>query len=230
VVALYKIDKCNESILLWNILLKIIVDYREKASGLIDLLKDEGGFIEVKKVPHGDYIINESITIERKAAKDFLISIIDGRLFKQLSKLKMFCKNPILVIEGNPYNTDLKFDRMAIKGALISAEAIWHIPVIFSRSKEDTKDIFMLISKQIESYIDVVPLRGGYRPKRLKSKQLYLLQGLPQIGPMLAKRLLKHFKSVSNVVNASVQDLAEVNGLGKISAEKIREVLDTEVL
>lgn len=60
-------------------------------------------------------------------------------------------------------------------------------------------------------------------------KQLYLLQGLPQIGPMLAKRLLKHFKSVSNVVNASVQDLAEVNGLGKVSAEKIREVLDTEV-
>jgi len=30
-------------------------------------------------------------------------------------------------------------------------------------------------------------------------------------------------------VNASVQDLAEVNGLGKVSAEKIREVLDTEV-
>jgi Fanconi anemia group M protein len=142
----------------------------------------------------------------------------------------MFCKNPILLIEGNPYNTNLKFDRMAIKGALISAEAIWYVPVIFSRSKEDTKDIFMLIGKQIESYIDVVPLRGGYRPKRLKSKQLYLLQGLPQVGPMLAKRLLKHFKSVSNVVNASVQDLKEIDGIGKVSAKKIREVLDTEFL
>ncbi|MGD9277505.1 MAG: ERCC4 domain-containing protein, partial [Desulfobacterales bacterium] len=120
--------------------MKIIVDYREKSSGLIDLIKKEDISIEIKKVPHGDYIINEVITIERKTAKDFLISIIDGRLFTQLSKLKMFCKNPILVIEGNPYNTNLKFDRMAIKGALISAEAVWYVPVIFSRSKEDTKD------------------------------------------------------------------------------------------
>jgi len=31
-----------------NILLKIIVDYREKAFGLIDLLKNEGGFIAEK--------------------------------------------------------------------------------------------------------------------------------------------------------------------------------------
>lgn len=211
-------------------MLKIIVDYREKSSGLIDLLKNAGAFVEVKKVSYGDYIINETVTIERKTARDFLISIIDGRLFNQLSNLIKFCASPILLIESNPYNTDLKFNRKAIKGALISAEAIWHIPVIFSRSKEDSKDIFMLISKQIESYIDVVPLRGGYRPKRLKSKQLYLLQGLPQIGPMLAKRLLKHFKSVSNVVNASVQDLAEFGGIGKVSAEKIREVLDSEVL
>jgi Fanconi anemia group M protein len=47
---------------------------------------------------------------------------------------------------------------------------------------------------------------------------------------MLAKRLLKHFKSVSNVVNASVQDLKEIDGIGKVSAKKIREVLDTEFL
>jgi ERCC4-type nuclease len=42
--------------------------------------------------------------------------------------------------------------------------------------------------------------------------------------------LLKHFKSVSNVVNASVQDLKEIDGIGKVSAKKIREVLDTEFL
>jgi len=104
------------------LLLKIIVDYREKASGLIDLLKNEGGFIEAKKVSHGDYIINETITIERKTAKNFLISIIDGRLINQLSKLKKFCTNPILIIEGNPYrynfllkspNTDIRANRFA---------------------------------------------------------------------------------------------------------------------
>ena len=82
---------------------------------------------------------------------------------------------------------------------------------------------------QVGACIDVVPLRGGYRIKRLKSKQLYILQGLPKVGPKLAKRLLRHFKSVSKVMNASVRALTEVDGIGKISAERIREVLDAEV-
>ncbi len=209
-----------------DILLKITVDYREKASGLIDLFIREGISVEIKKVPYGDYIISNSITIERKTAKDLLISIIDGRLFSQLSNLKKYCTNPILLIEGNPYKTGLNFDRMAIKGALISAQAIWYVPVIYSRSKKDTRDIFMMIGRQDETYTDVIPLRGGYRPKRLKSKQLFILQGLPQVGPMLARRLIERFSSVSKVMNASIDELTEVEGIGKVSAEKIREVLD----
>jgi DNA excision repair protein ERCC-4 len=87
----------------------------------------------------------------------------------------------------------------------------------------------MMIGRQDEAYSDVVPLRGGYRPKRLKSKQLYLLQGPPQVGPMLAKRLIEHFRSVSNIINASTEELMEVEGIGRVSAEKIRRVLDAEL-
>ncbi|MEE8431237.1 MAG: ERCC4 domain-containing protein [Candidatus Desulfatibia sp.] len=209
--------------------MRITADYRESESGLIELLENRGVLLDTIKIPYGDYIINDVITVERKTAKDFLISIIDGRLFNQISNLKKYCTNPILLIEGNPYKTDHKFDRMAIKGAIISAQTIWYVPVIFSRSKEDSRDILLMISRQIETCIDVVPLRGGYRPKRLKSKQLYILQGLPQVGPKLAKRLMKHFKSVSNVMNASVQTLTEVDGIGKVTAEKIRAVLDAEI-
>ncbi|MBU0769217.1 MAG: hypothetical protein KJ687_09005, partial [Proteobacteria bacterium] len=156
--------------------LKITVDYREKISGLVELLKNRGVCVEVKNIPYGDYIINNTITIERKSAKDFLISIIDGRLFNQLSNLRRSCLNPILLIEGNPFKTDLKFDPMAVRGALISAKVIWYIPILFSCSKEDSVDIFMTIGRQVEINMDVMPLRGGYRPKRLKSKQLYILQ------------------------------------------------------
>lgn len=209
--------------------MKIEVDYREKASGIVDLLRKEDVILEIRKVSYGDYIINDSITIERKTSRDFLISIIDGRLFNQLSNLKRHCANPILLIEGNPYKSDLNFEPPAIKGALLSAQAIWYIPVIFSRSKEDTKDILLMIGRQEETYTDVVPLRGGYRPKRLKSKQLYVLQGLPNVGPMLAKRLMEHFKSVAKMMNATVEELTKIDGIGRISAGRIREVLDTEI-
>jgi DNA excision repair protein ERCC-4 len=100
--------------------------------------------------------------------------------------------------------------------------------VIYSHGKEDTKDIMLMMGRQEETCMDVVPLRGGYRPKRLKSRQLYILQGLPKVGPTVAKRLLDRFGSVSNVMNACVEDLMEVEGIGRVSAERIREVLDSE--
>jgi DNA excision repair protein ERCC-4 len=67
--------------------LKVTVDYREKASGLIDLLAcEECRNRDRERCPYGDYVINNAITMERKTARDFLISLIDGRLFGQLSK------------------------------------------------------------------------------------------------------------------------------------------------
>jgi len=216
-------------ILLSVMRVKIRMDYREKASGLVDLLQEIELILEIGQVPYGDYIINDAITIERKTAKDFLISIIDGRLFKQLSNLKKHCSRPLLLIEGNPYETDLAFDPLAIKGALLSAQAIWYIPVIFSSSKEETRDIFLMLGRQEESTLDVVPLRGGYRPKRLKSKQLFLIQGLPQVGPTMAKRLLEDFGSAAKIMNATVAELMRVEGIGQVSAKAIRAILDEEI-
>jgi Fanconi anemia group M protein len=208
--------------------MKIKVDFREKASGIIELLQEEEVTLEIGQVRYGDYIINEAITIERKTARDFLISIIDGRLFNQLSNLKKHCIHPLLLIEGNPFETDLQFDPLAIKGALISTQAIWYIPIVSSESIQETKNIFLMMCRQEETFSDVVPLRGGYRPKRLKSRQLYLLQGLPQVGPTLAKRFLDHFGSVSKMMQASIEELMRVEGVGKDSAQKIRNVLDAE--
>ena len=176
--------------------MRIIVDYRERASGLLELIREHDVFVEVKPLPFGDYIINDSITIERKTARDFLISIIDGRLFTQLSNLKKHCACPVVLIEGNPCKTDVDIDPAAIKGALISVETIWYVPIVFTCSKEDSVETLLMTGRQDETYKDVVPLRGGYRPKRLKSRQLYILQGLPKVGPSVAKRLLEHFSGL----------------------------------
>jgi len=56
--------------------------------------------------------------------------------------------------------------------------------------------------------------------------QLCLLQGLPDVGPKLAKRLLDYFHSVGRVMNAAVDELTEVEGVGETRAAKIREILD----
>jgi ERCC4-type nuclease len=67
---------------------KITVDYREKSSGVHDLLKNCGAFVKIAKLSYGDYIINDQITVERKTADGFLLSIkVMSASVQDLSKI-----------------------------------------------------------------------------------------------------------------------------------------------
>ena len=76
--------------------LRIVVDEREKKSGVPDLLRSVGVNLEIKTLQIGDYIVKPETVIERKNLKDFFVSIFDGRLFNQCQKLKDHYKYPIL--------------------------------------------------------------------------------------------------------------------------------------
>ena len=203
----------------------IVVDYREKGSKLVGLLENRFT-VQCKKLPYGDYQFNDFLTIERKTARDFLISIIDLRLFRQVANLKRYCPASLLLIEGDPYSTDLQFDHHAIRGALLSIQVAWQLPLHFSASVQESCDIMSDIARQAQTFSEGIPLRGGYRPRRIKSRQLYILQGLPGVGPKLAKRLLDTFHSVAAVMAATEAELQGVEGVGRSKAEDIRRVLD----
>jgi Fanconi anemia group M protein len=87
-----------------------------------------------------------------------------------------------------------------------------------------------MIGRQDASSRDKLVLRAGYRPKRLRSKQLFVLQGLPKVGPTTAKRLLERFKSVKNAINAPIEELQQVEGIGVVAAKAIRDALDREMI
>jgi Fanconi anemia group M protein len=61
-------------------------------------------------------------------------------------------------------------------------------------------------------------------------QQLFIVESLPNIGPVNAKNLLKHFGTVSKVFNASENELQEVEGIGKKTAKEIRKVMDSKYL
>src|SRR3990167_10158373 len=78
--------------------IKIIVDYREKNSLVASYLINLGFDVEFKELKIGDYVVKDTI-IERKTISDFISSMINGRLLKQLEELKQF-ENKLLIIEG----------------------------------------------------------------------------------------------------------------------------------
>lgn len=67
--------------------------------------------------------------------------------------------------------------------------------------------------------------RVGRKPKRIQTRKLYMLQGLPGIGPRTAKRMLEYFGSIEKVFSANEKELACVEGIGKKKAGKIREII-----
>ena len=81
--------------------LRIIIDDRERKSGIPELIKKIGINVEIKTLLVGDYIVSPETVVERKSIQDFMSSIFDGRLFVQCNRLKQNFQFPIILLEGN---------------------------------------------------------------------------------------------------------------------------------
>ena len=205
----------------------IEIDYRERDSKIIEILRAKKNItVEEKKLFIGDYLINKHIAVERKTTRDFVISIIDGRLFSQASRLKRYAEVQLMIIEGTDlFYTGYEIDPQAIKGAIVSLSVSWQIPLIFSKSPDGTSEILVMAGIQDVKYRDEILKRAGRRPRRLLTRKLFLLQGLPGIGPKIAKRMLEHFGSVEKVIAASEHEISCVEGIGRKKASQIREIV-----
>ena len=194
----------------------------ERASGIPQLLSEiENISLSVLCLPAGDYIINGTIGIERKSAEDFVQSIMSNRLFGQVARLKRSVSRILLIIEGNPYTTTHEMHPHAIRGAILSILISWQVPIIFSKNKKDTIALLLTIARQDITTLSQIAAPKNYRPKRLPSRQLFFLQGIPGVGPALAVRLAEQFGSLKAVINATEGELRRVEGIGKNKAKRI---------
>ena len=95
----------------------------------------------------------------------------------------------------------------ALKGAMVSLAVTWRLPVLCARDPEDSLRILRFLADQLGTSDDGVLKRYDRKPKRLASRKLYILQGLPSVGPALAHRLLLEFGCVERVLTADEEAL-----------------------
>ncbi|MBC7080878.1 MAG: hypothetical protein H5T44_01300 [Thermoplasmatales archaeon] len=204
--------------------IKIIADSREYFSGIPSLLSSIAD-VEIKQLVVGDYVVSERICIERKTMDDFIDSIIKKRIFDQIIRLKEGYEKPLLIIENEETCRDFNFK--ALYGAIACILVDYNIPVIKTDNKEETSFIIYSIAcrEQLKNKREIA-LRGKKPKMELKEWQRFVVEGLPNVSAILAKRLLSKFKSVRNVMNANFEELKEVEGIGEKKAKKIVEVLD----
>ncbi len=204
----------------------IIVDHRERPSGIAAMLAGMGAEVAEEQLPVGDYILSERMAVERKRATDFLDSLIRKRLFDQICRLADAYQKPVLIIEGEGLfsrNVGAK----AIYGAMASIIADYGFSVITSRDAGDTANIlYAMASREQIKVRREVALRGNKPSLSVGEKQRYVLEGLPFVSAVSAKKLLDYFGSVRRVINATERELCEVEGIGKKKAKLIKEVIE----
>jgi len=200
--------------------LTIIADNRERSSGVPNMLTNAGINVKMEQLSVGDYMIADDIVIERKTNIDFVQSIITGHLFNQCSKLRKTGKVPLIIVEGNPYKTAHNIKPEAIKGALLSVNLRWQIPIIRSSGKDDTVRLIIMASQQQTSPPTFIR-RIGKKPKIIQKQHNYFVQSMPSVGSALAQRLLIHFGSIEKIILADTDSLKMVEGIGKTKATKL---------
>jgi DNA excision repair protein ERCC-4 len=206
--------------------LRIVVDERERKSGIPDLLRAVGINIEMKTLPVGDYIVAPETVVERKSIKDLISSVFDGRLFDQCNRLKENFQFPIILMEGNMDEiNEITENPLIFYGAVSSIALDFKIPVIATPSADHTAKLLVSLCSRKD-----LP-KGPFLKKIKKSndiqkQQLVALSSLPGVGEKLAIRMLEKFGSPLKVFNASSTELAKVQGLGNARAKKIKKMLE----
>ena len=208
----------------------VYADSREGNSKVIRHLTEMEIDVKVNSMAVGDYQVSDEVVIERKTAKDFVDSIIDKRLFKQARELSEEFKRPLLILEGDDiYNGMLHPN--AVRGTMAAIAIDFGISIIPTRNSQDTAAMIKRIAvREQNGEKTPIQIRTDKKPTSLWEQQLFIVESLPNIGPVNAKNLLQHFGSVEKVLNASENELMEVDGIGKKTANNIRKVVESEYL
>lgn len=210
--------------------LVVYVDSREGNSKVIRALDTIGVKVKVNTMSVADYQVSEEVAIERKTAKDFVDSIVDKRLFKQARMMMEEFKKPIMILEGDDFYSGF-INPNAIRGAMTSIALDYGISIIPTRTAEDTAAMIKRIAiREQKGEKRSIQIRTERKPQNLWEQQLFIVESLPGIGPVHAKRLLEHFGTVKAVLEADEKKLQEVEGIGKKTAKNIREVIDGKYL
>ncbi|MBN1175232.1 DEAD/DEAH box helicase [Candidatus Woesearchaeota archaeon] len=205
---------------------KIVADHREKGSALLKNLIDAGVDLQLKQLDVGDYMLSPDVCVEFKNARDFLDSIVDGRILTQLRSLVQYPK-PLFVIEGDLNEAaSRKVDQNAIHGMLATIAISYRIPVLRTSGPLESAKLFITIAKREQ--VAGTDLFTFHTSKPLEEGMLqeYIVGSFPTIGPALAKALLEHFDTIQKIITASVDDFKKIPLIGDKKATELYKIFN----
>ncbi len=199
----------------------IIVDDRETSSRVVERLHELGAVITLERLEHGDYAIGDRILVERKTDRDFMDTLVERDLFGQIRALADAVPRPILIIEGNDLFTARNIHPNAIRGTLAAIAVDMGVTLLRTEDADDTAAMLYVLAQREEGGRGDRKTHPRKSYRSLREEQEYALASFPNIGLKHARMLLEHFGSLKAVIEADLDDLMAVRGIGKKTARGI---------
>ena len=217
----------------------IIIDHREPDS-LEDWFKKQHIDIQTQRMELeiGDYLIvvdDRVVPVERKTSDDFVGSLHSKHLNNQLYSLSFHYPESFLIITGRFDEIILEggTTRKSLIGARVSAVtkraesgACGRINIIPLEDDFDLPFCLYTLHKKIgDGDFTRSPIPIGKKEDK-KAILSMICQCLPGVGLEKATKIAEKFTNLKSLVNATIEELEGVEGIGSKSAEKIYEVLN----
>ncbi len=218
----------------------VIIDSREdsKHPEFRKELVARGLKVAVQPLPAGDFLLLASpgkkpVLVERKTVTDFGNSIRDNRVWEQAKLLVEAAKrdgyNALFIIEGWIGVLE-KYRGWRIQSVLRVIDTLvldFGLPVLNTPNKQATIEWLVAKAKSLGKTEEkkIYRLRVEKKPMTIKEKILYVAESI--VGPKLARKLLKEFKTLKNIANASIRELMTVEGIGEKRAREIYLIFNT---
>jgi Fanconi anemia group M protein len=132
----------------------------------------------------------------------------------------------ILILEGKDFEfleaQESKLNPNAIRGMILSISLDFNTNVIFTKDSEETSKYLILLAKKLLRPKTEFTLHSR-KPQTISEQKQYIIESFPGIGPKNAKVLLKEFKSIKDIINASQEELEKLIGKKAESVIKLRD-------
>ncbi|SDR28551.1 DEAD/DEAH box helicase [Natronobacterium texcoconense] len=212
--------------------IEIVADQREMDANIArDLSRREEIDVRLETLEVGDYVCSDRVVVERKSVADFVDSLVGGdrSIFEQVGAMARHYSRPIVIVEGEGLYEQRDIHPNAIRGALSSLAVDFDASVLRTESEERTTELLAVIAGREQETSDrEVSVHGEKQSKTLAEQQEYVVSSIAEIGPVTARSLLEEFGTVEAVMIASEEELQEAEGVGQVTAERMREVIGNE--
>ena len=212
---------------------EVVVDQRELDSSIAkDLSRRDGIRTRLETLAVGDYVLSDRVVVERKTVSDFLDTLTGGderSMFEQLKDASRNYARPVVVVEGGDLYGERNVHPNAIRGALASLAVDFGASVLRTDDESETAELLRAVAAREQEDADrTVSVHGEKSSKTLAEQQEYVVAAVAEVGPVTAQSLLEELGSVEAVMTADVETLKEADGVGDVTAERIREVVASD--